>query len=66
MLFRSKEHPMAEYLKLKSWYLEYSLEDQELLDAELFIEKSVKIFEAMQPFNDYLNRALEKFQMPSR
>ncbi len=61
-----KEHPMAEYLKLKSWYLEYSLEDQELLDAELFIEKSVKIFEAMQPFNDYLNRALEKFQMPSR
>ena len=28
-----KEHPQAEYLKFKSWYLEYSLKDEELMDA---------------------------------
>ncbi|MDE6890273.1 MAG: DUF2461 domain-containing protein, partial [Lachnospiraceae bacterium] len=31
-----KDHPQAEYLKLKSWYLEYPLSDDEVADAELF------------------------------
>lgn len=61
-----KEHPQARYLKFKSWYLEYPLKDEELNDAETFTEKAAEIFRIMKPFNDYLNRALVNFQMPSR
>ena len=61
-----KEHPQAEYLKLKSWYLEYPLQDEELSDAEAFLTKATGLFRVMKPFNDYLNKALEGFQMPTR
>ncbi len=61
-----KEHPQAAYLKFKSWYLEYPVKDQELLDIGTFLPKMVEIFEAMKPFNDYLNRALADFKMPTR
>lgn len=61
-----KEHPQAEYLKLKSWYLEYPLKDKELNNAEIFVEKAAELFRIMKPFNDYLNKALADFQMPAR
>lgn len=61
-----KEHPQAEYLKFKSWYLEYPLKDEELGDAQAFLAKAADIFHIMKPFNDYLNRALTDFQMPAR
>ncbi|MBC5744512.1 DUF2461 domain-containing protein [Lachnospiraceae bacterium MD308] len=61
-----KEHPQAEYLKFKSWYLEYSVADEVIADAEQFVEEAAKLFEIMKPFNDYLNKALEGFQMPTR
>ena len=61
-----KEHPQASYLKFKSWYLEYSLKDEEVKDVEAFFEKAVGLFQIMKPFNDYLNRALADFQMPTR
>ncbi len=61
-----KEHPQAEYLKFKSWYLEYPLKDEELGDADAFLAKAVECFRIMKPFNDYLNKALEGFQMPTR
>lgn len=61
-----KEHPQAEYLKYKSWYLEYVIKDEDLSDAADFIAHAVKIYQAMKPFNDYLNRALAGFQMPER
>ena len=61
-----KEHPQAEYLKFKSWYLEYSVADEVIADAEQFVEEAVKLFEIMKPFNDYLNKALEGFQIPTR
>lgn len=61
-----KEHPQAEYLKFKSWYLEYPVADEIIADAEQFVEEAVKLFEIMKPFNDYLNKALEGFQMPTR
>ena len=32
-----KEHPQAEFLKYKSWYLEYPIKDEELKDAETFV-----------------------------
>ena len=61
-----KEHPQAEYLKNKSWYLEYPLKDEEVKDAETFLAKAAEIFRIMKPFNDYLNKALVGFQMPTR
>lgn len=61
-----KGHPQAEYLKLKSWYLEYPIKEEELNDAEAFLQKAAEIFRIMKPFNDYLNKALVDFQMPVR
>ena len=61
-----KSHPQAEYLKFKSWYLEYPIKDEELYDAEAFLTKAAGLFRIMKPFNDYLNRALVNFQMPAR
>ena len=61
-----KEHPQASYLKFKSWYLEYPLKDEEVKDAGAFLEKAAELFQMMKPFNDYLNRALADFQMPTR
>ena len=61
-----KEHQQAEYLKFKSWYLEYPITDEELCDAEEFPIKAAKLFQVMKPFNDYLNRALSGFRMPTR
>ncbi|MDE6203564.1 MAG: DUF2461 domain-containing protein, partial [Lachnospiraceae bacterium] len=61
-----KEHPQAEYLKYKSWYLESPLKDEELIDAEAFLATAAELFRIMKPFNDYLNRALVGFQMPAR
>lgn len=61
-----KEHPQAEFLKFKSWYLEYPLKDEELGEADAFLAKAVECFRIMKPFNDYLNKALEGFQMPMR
>ena len=61
-----KEHPQAEYLKYKSWYLEYFMSDEEVLDSEAFLQKTIEIFKAMKPFNDFLNKALKGFEMPTR
>ena len=59
-----KEHPQSEYLKFKSWFLEYPLKDEELGDAEAFLAKATEIFRMMKPFNDYLNKALIGFHLP--
>lgn len=58
-------HPAAEYLKHKSWYLEYPLADAEVLAPD-FPELAAGLFAKMQPFNAFLNRALAAFQMPAR
>lgn len=58
-------HPQAEYLKNKSWYIEYPLTDAQLLDKD-FLPFAVDTFVGMQPFNAFLNEALQRFQMPSR
>lgn len=61
-----RQHPQAEFLKLKSWYVEYFVSDSAIQDADSFLDHAVHIFQRMKPFNDYLNRALEGFQMPER
>lgn len=57
---------MAEYLKFKSWYLEYPVSDSIVGDTEQFLQLAVDIFLKMKPFNDYLNQALAGFKMPER
>ena len=42
-----KEHPQADYLKFKSWYLEYPLRDEDVIDAEGFLVKAVELFRTM-------------------
>ncbi len=59
------EHAQGEYLKNKSWFLEYNISDQQLLEDD-FISIATDIFVAMQPFNHFLNKALKGFEMPSR
>jgi len=61
-----KDHPQAEYLKNKSWYLEYPITDNLLLDTDKFLHEAIDRFKLMKPFNDYLNKALKGFQMPTR
>ena len=61
-----KDHPQAEYLKYKSWYLEYPLQDTVLMDGKRFLDEAAEIFRLMKPFNDYLNKALTNFKMPER
>ncbi|MEY8334387.1 DUF2461 domain-containing protein [Lachnospiraceae bacterium 47-T17] len=61
-----KEHPQAEYLKYKSWYLEYPMQDEAFGDGDAVLAKAAEVFRIMKPFNDYLNRALEGFEMPAR
>ena len=58
-----REHPMADYLKFKSWYLEYPGSNPVVEDTEQFRELAV---DKMKPFNDYLNQALAGFKMPER
>lgn len=58
-------HQQAEYLKYKSWYLEYPIEDDILMDSH-FVDIAASIFEQMKSFNEFLNRALDGFQMPTR
>lgn len=61
-----REHPQSDFLKMKSWYLEYPVADSVIKEAESFAETAAGIFIKMKPFNDYLNLALNGFQMPSR
>ena len=56
-------HPQAEYLKNKSWYLEYFVPDELIADTDSFLKRATQIFQLMKPFNDYLNTALKDFNM---
>ena len=38
-----KDHPQAEYLKYKNWYLEYPVQDNELSDGDRFLSKELLI-----------------------
>lgn len=59
-------HPQAEYLKNKSWYIEFHFKEEMLEDADEFVKYAAEKFRVMKPFNDYLNRALAGFKMPER
>jgi uncharacterized protein (TIGR02453 family) len=53
----AKDHPMAEYLKLKSFLAYCNLNESDIFTKDI-IKKTAKIFKSMRPFNDFLNRAI--------
>lgn len=65
-----KEYPadckVSEYLKNKSWFLEYAFDDSLLDNGGEFVSFAAEKFLLMKPFNDYLNKALVDFKMPER
>ena len=58
-------HPQGQYLKYKSWYLEYPILDAAALKED-FVSFAVQTFSYMKPFNDFLNEALRDFEFPKR
>lgn len=58
-------HPQAEALKRKSWYVETRLPDEFLLGRDR-APRAAEIFRAMKPFNAFLNAALADFEMQKR
>ena len=62
----SPDSPAADFLRYKSWYIEYNFPDELLTDMEAFVKYAAEKFLLMKPFNDFLNRALDGFVMPSR
>jgi uncharacterized protein (TIGR02453 family) len=62
----SPDHPMAQYSKYKSWYIEHPIDDSLLENTDQFIAEAVTTFLKMQPFHDFLNHALRNFKMPQR
>jgi uncharacterized protein (TIGR02453 family) len=52
------DHSAAEYLKHKSFLMVHKLSDKDLMKADIENE-IVKIFKAMKPLGDFLNRSLE-------
>jgi len=60
------ESEVAEYLKHKSWYLEYKITDSEIIENENLLDMIVQKFMLMKDFNHFLNRALADFEMPER
>ncbi len=61
-----KNHPYGDYLKHKSWYIEYALSDDLVKNDMKFLQKSAELCEIIKPFNDFLNTALVGFEMPKR
>lgn len=61
-----KDFIKGEYLKHKSWYIEYHLYDSDLDDLCRFCKMVTDKFLLMKPFNDYFNKALEGYKMPER
>jgi len=52
-----KVHPMAEYLKLKSWICDHTVKEEKALSKN-YGDYIAKIFKTAKPFNDFLNDAI--------
>ncbi len=56
-----KDDPMAEYLKLKNFIVIKNLTDKEITDKNA-VKNLASYFKSTQPFNDFLNSAVENEQ----
>lgn len=55
------EATQAEYLKHKSWYMEYPLTDSMVEDADVLLTEAARAFAAMHPLNAFINAATQGF-----
>lgn len=62
----SPDHPAANYFRYKCWYLEWTMNDAQLLDRRAFVGYAAAQFRRMKPLNDFLNAALKGVVMPQR
>ncbi|MBX9851171.1 MAG: DUF2461 domain-containing protein, partial [Cytophagaceae bacterium] len=51
------DHPHIELLKFKSYNMIHELKDKDVLSKN-FLKNTVKIFKAMKPLNEFINRAI--------
>lgn len=58
--------PISEYLKHKAWDVGCMISDEQFKDDKTIVSYMMEICCAMKPFNDYLNRALDGFVMPTK
>ena len=55
----AKDNPAIDYLRHKSLLMVHNLNDEDLMKDD-FKDYALSIFQAMKPFNDFFNRALEE------
>lgn len=53
-----KDHPSADYLKLKHYYVFTPISDKDIC-SDKFVKQAQKIFKASKPLKDWLNRIIE-------
>ncbi len=61
-----KDSSVSEWLKHKSWDVEFPISDAQFTDSGTNLQFIVEKFKLMKPLNDFLNRALLDFKMPTR
>ncbi len=52
----AKDHPMADYLRLKSFIGGHNVTEEKVL-SKGYVDYTAKIFKAIKPLNDFLNQA---------
>ena len=55
-----QDHPFVELLKYKSFLAVHKVSDEDVV-AENFMKYSVQVFKALKPFDDFLNKSLDRF-----
>lgn len=58
------EHPLKDYLKYKSWYIEVPIMNAD--NEKEMIEEILHACELVKPLNDFLNEALGDLRLPKR
>lgn len=59
------DFPYIEYMKYKNWFVEYHLDDADLI-KENIVDTCIDLYHVLKPFNDFINKALIDFKMPTR
>jgi uncharacterized protein (DUF2461 family) len=54
----SVDHPMIELIKHKSYLMTYPLDDKKLTGKSMMSD-TLKVYQAMQPWNNFINRSLD-------
>ena len=53
-----EDHPFIDLLRYKSYLAVHNVTDSEVI-SKIFLNYAAKIFEALKPFDDFLNQSLE-------